>query len=111
MYIINKQKDFFLCGLSGMVCPPCPLFALLYMKTRANVREISLLPSDVYYDNTDDGGIKGDLRLHVGGKSRLYSSHKTSEAVINFVKNRRWGRNLHCTPKVSNPLFPVWNSS
>jgi hypothetical protein len=28
------------------------------MKTRTNVRAISLLPSHVYYDNTDDGGMQ-----------------------------------------------------
>jgi len=41
-----------------MVCPPCLLLALLNMKTRVITRAISLLPSDVYYDNTDDGGMQ-----------------------------------------------------
>jgi len=94
-----------------MVCPPCPLLALFNMKKRANARAISLLPSDVYYDNTDDGGMQRGSTATRRRKIKVIFFTKTSEAVINFGKERGWGRNLQCTPKVSNPLFPVWDSS
>jgi hypothetical protein len=52
---------------------------------------------------------KGDLRLHVEGKSRLYSSHKTSEAGKNFGKEREGrggGEKLALHPRRSRiPYF------